>query len=149
MGSFASSGRMYSQCFQVLQWNYITEHEDFPCEAAPSIFSASKIILLKTSTAVCKERAHHQEGRQDCPLTERITKKSLAVLPTTSADKRTSNAYSKSEEGKHSNFSFKGKCKPPSTAILSREGRHKLRQIHNRGNNCNHLALHGEPALSD
>lgn len=59
MGSFASSGRMYSQCFQVLQWNYITEHEDFPCEAAPSIFSASKIILLKTSTAVCKEKAHH------------------------------------------------------------------------------------------
>lgn len=58
MGSFASSGRMYSQCFQVLQWNYITEHEDFPCEAAPSIFSASKIILLKTSTAVCKEREH-------------------------------------------------------------------------------------------
>lgn len=68
-GSFASSGRMYSHCFQALQWNYITEHEDFPCEAAPSIFSASKIILLKTSTAVCKERAHgEQQPESSAPL---------------------------------------------------------------------------------
>lgn len=73
----------------------------------------------------------------------------LAVLPATSADKRTPNVYSESEEGKHSNFSFKGKCKPPSTATLGREGRHTLSQIHNRANNCNHLTLHGEPALSD
>lgn len=51
-GQFASSGRMGSQCPRVLQRHHITEHEDFPCEAAPSIFSASKIILLKTSTAV-------------------------------------------------------------------------------------------------
>ncbi|KAL8164893.1 UNVERIFIED_CONTAM: hypothetical protein K2H54_013664 [Gekko kuhli] len=36
--------------------NHITEHEDFPCEDAPSIFSASKIILLKTSTAVWNEK---------------------------------------------------------------------------------------------
>lgn len=49
---FSAPGRPDSQCPQVLWKNYITEQEDFPCEAAPSIFSASKIILLKTSTAV-------------------------------------------------------------------------------------------------
>lgn len=73
----------------------------------------------------------------------------LAVSPATSADERTSNADSESKEGKHSKFSFKGKCKPSSPAILGREGRHRLSQIHNRANDCNHLTLHGEPALSD
>lgn len=74
-----------------------------------------------------------------------------AVLPATSADKRTSNAYSTSEEGKHSNFSFKGKCKPPihSNPRQGGQAQSEPDSLHNRANKCNHRTLHGEPAPRD